>query len=617
MGYLPAPFTGLRAVESKGGAIKFVVYTLASQSDGSAYNPAIVEDPLSSAKLYDNIFIRHWDFYVEKERNAIFSGSISFSKSHGYSYKNDLKNLLFGWADAEPVVTLPESPIPPFGDSGDYDLSPDGSTVAFITKAPELSKANYTASYVYLVPHDGSKLPTKISGPGTTAPRNAQGASSGPRWSPDGKKLAYGQMDGVTYESDRTKLYIYDVKSHKIVNLLTSWEYGAGSISWSPNSDSLYLASDYKGATRLFFLPINSSPTFEPKNLTGIEGISGISVLPNGNTFVASTAIWTSALWYVLDVKTKKQHVLFSANELDPELAGLTPGSVRDFWYEGYEGDQQHSWIVLPSDFDESKTYPTIFYVHGGPQGYTGNSWSSRWNLQTWADQGYVLIGPNPTGSTSYGQALTDRIQEQWGGRPYQDLLNAWAYTKGHIPYADTSNAVAAGASYGCYMMNWIQGHDLGREFKALVCHDGKVSTLTNYGTEELWFIEHDNNGTIWTDDKPSQDPDVGYTDEVAFLGTNPNYSRWSPARYAVNFATPQFIIHSELDYRVPISEGIFTFNVLQSKGIPSRFLMFPDESHWVINRENSLVWHTEIFNWINYWGGKTESLDSTRVIRQ
>lgn len=166
-------------------------------------------------------------------------------------------------------------------------------------------------------------------------------------------------------------------------------------------------------------------------------------------------------------------------------------------------------------------------------------------------------------------------------------------------------------------MMNWIQGHDLGREFKAIVCHDGKVSTLTNYGTEELWFIEHDNNGTIWTNEKPSQDPVEGYTDDVAFVGTNPNYSRWNPARYAANFATPQFIIHSELDYRVPISEGIFTFNVLQSKGIPSRFLMFPTESHWVINRENSLVWHTEIYNWINYWSGKTDSLSSERVITQ
>lgn len=604
-------------MQTKSGAIKFLVYALANQNDGKAHNPENLDTPLSSARLYDNIFIRHWDFYIEKERNAIFAGTILNPKGHGYSFDNKLKNLLFGWADAEKFITLPESPIPPFGDAGDYDLSPDGSTVAFVTKAPELPKANYTASYVYLVPHDGSKLPAKVNGPDTTAPNTARGASSAPTWSRDGRKLAYGQMDGVTYESDRTKLYIYDVKSHKIINLLTKWEYSIGSIAWSSRSDSLYLGNDFQGATRLFVLPINSPPTFEPKNLTSIETISGYSVLPSGNVFIAATAIWTSSLWYVLDIKSNKQRILFSANKVDAELAGLTPSGLRDFWYEGYEGDKQHSWIVLPTGFDESKKYPVIFYVHGGPQGYTGNSWSSRWNLRTWADQGYILIGPNPTGSTSYGQPLTDRIQEQWGGRPYQDLINAWTYVKENIPYADTSNAVAAGASYGCYMMNWIQGHDLGREFKALVCHDGKVSTLTNYGTEELWFIEHDNNGTIWTDEKPSQDPDEGYSDDVAFVGTNPNYSRWSPSRYAANFATPQFIIHSERDYRVPISEGIFTFNVLQSKGIPSRFLTFPDETHWVVNRENSLVWHTEIYNWINFWSGKTDKLDSARVIRQ
>ena len=249
---------------------------------------------------------------------------------------------------------------------------------------------------------------------------------------------------------------------------------------------------------------------------------------------------------------------LFLANEENEELADLKPDSLDYFWYEGTLGDQQQALIVYPTDFDPEKVYDLVFYVHGGPQGYTGNTWSSRWNLKTWADQGYVLVGPNPTGSTSYGQNLTDRIQGRWGSWPYEDLVLAHEYACENLPYVNCSNAVEAGASYGGYMTNWIQGHDLGREFKALVCHDGVATTYADYSTEELWFTQHDFNGTLWDNRE--------------------TYAAWDPLSHAVNFSTPQFVVHNELDYRLPVSEGIAMFNVLQERGVPSRFLSFPDE---------------------------------------
>lgn len=225
---------------------------------------------------------------------------------------------------------------------------------------------------------------------------------------------------------------------------------------------------------------------------------------------------------------------------------------------------------------------------------WAGNRWSITLNSRSFADQGYVVVGPNPTGSTSFGQALTDRVQNQWGGLPYEDLVKAHKQTCENFPYIDCKNAVAVGASYGCTMINWIQGHDLGREFKALVCHNGYASTLDTYNTDELWFIQHDFNGTLW--DK------------------RPNYERWDSLSHAINFSTPEFISVGEMDYRVPATEGITMFNVLQSRGVPSRLFDFSDETHFIRNPHNSLAWYTEVFNWINYWSGKISSLDDQAI---
>ena len=216
----------------------------------------------------------------------------------------------------------------------------------------------------------------------------------------------------------------------------------------------------------------------------------------------------------------------------------------------------------------------------GGPQGAWEDSWSTRWNPAIFAEQGYVVIAPNPTGSTGYGQAYVDAIQGQWGGLPYKDLMHIWYHIQEKWKYIDMDATVALGASYGGYMINWIQGHEFGRKFKALVCHDGVFSMANQLSSDEQYFPNHDLTAPYWEAEE--------------------EWEKWNPAKFTKNWKTPQLVIHNELDYRLPISEGLAAFNVLQEQGVKSQFLTFPDENHWVLKEENSLFWHTVVLNFIN-----------------
>ncbi|KAI4687248.1 uncharacterized protein J4E84_005620 [Alternaria hordeiaustralica] len=592
---LHAPLSGLKAVKTESG-INFVGNCLSYESNGTAYNPELVTAPKSLGQLYDSNFVRHWDYYITAERVAVFSGVLNGGNG-SYSYGGELKNLLYGM---NYTVTRPESPVQgSSSDPGDYDLSPDGSMVAFRTKSPDLPKANYTASYIYVAPFDGSAVAVPINGPGTTAPETAQGASGAPVWSHDGSKLAYTQQDGIDYESDKYKLYVAEIDgmNSKVRSVAEDWDSSPTGLQWSPDDVDLWVTSELYASVRLWLVPEDAPADFTPVNFTGPDTVlSDFGVLPDGSAFVSAAASWTSRMFYK-QYPGQDKHVLFTANEVDPELEGLKPDSVSNFWVTNDDGDDIQTFVFYPTDFDPSKKYPLAFVIHGGPQSTQGDNWSVRWNLRTWADQGFVVTATQFTGSPSYSQAFTDKIQANWGGTPYTDLVKVFEHLRDNVDYIDTDRAIAAGASFGCYMTNWVQGHDLGREFKALVCHDGKINQVGSYATEELWFIQRDNNGTVWND--------------------RANYELWDPLAHFANASTPEFIIHNDLDYRVVQAEGLQTFNILQSLGVPSRFLHFPDEGHWVTSRQNSLLWHKSIFNWIRYYVGLDEELSMDGVITQ
>ncbi|KAI1820493.1 dipeptidyl-peptidase V [Xylaria intraflava] len=582
---LPAPYSGLKAAQTESGDIHFLLYTKA-YPNGTAYNEKFAEKPASTGRLYDSLYVRHWDTWITPQKNAVFGGVLE-SKDGAYTLAGGLTNYVTGICD----VTCAESPYDQ-SDQSDYDISPDGTGVVFLTKDTTLPLANYTADVIYYVPFSGSaKDAVPIQARGSTKYPETQGATTSPRFSPDGKQIAYIQMYGIAYESDRSSVYVANANQENfdVRRLAGSWDRAPDALAWAPDSKTVYVTAPDLGHERVFPIPLTAGEDYVPTNITNQGVASGFSGLPNGDLLISDSKIWTSRDIFRVSPEGEVVKTYFQANKVDPGLQGLGPEDVSEFYFSTNTSEiDQQAWIIYPEGFSEDKTYPLAFIAHGGPQGAHFNSWSTRWNFKVWADQGYVVIAPNPTASSGWGQNLTDAIQGRWGSYPYWDLVHAWQYVNSTLKYVDTSRGIEAGASFGGYMTNWIQGHEMGRWFKALVTHDGSTSTLDQYASDELWFMNHDFAGPF---------------NETAYLPSSP-YWEWNPLLYVHEWATPHFVVHNEMDFRLPISEGILLFNSLQTKGVPSRLLSFPDENHWVLNQENSLVWHTEIFKWINYYSG-------------
>ena len=275
-----------------------------------------------------------------------------------------------------------------------------------------------------------------------------------------------------------------------------------------------------------------------------------------------------------------KNNTLEKTTKINDDLiAKLEMNAPEDFWFTGAVGANVHGFIVKPPFFDKNKKYPMIYLVHGGPQGAWIYSWSYRWNPQMFAAPGYVVVCVNPRGSSGYGQKFCDEISGDWGGKVYEDLMKGLDFVTSKYTFIDKSKIGAAGASYGGYMMNWFLGNT--DKFKCLISHAGVYNLESMYGTtEELWFAEWENQGTPW--DNPTL------------------YAKFSPNKFAKNFKTPTLVVHGELDYRVPVTEGMQLFTALQRQGVPSKFLYFPDEGHWVLKPQNLRLWFNTIYEWNN-----------------
>ncbi|KAI0889938.1 dipeptidyl peptidase [Annulohypoxylon maeteangense] len=578
--------SNVKAKDIGNGTIAFA-FTAPTTSSGELLDQTDETKPQSSAKVYTKLFVRHWDSYVSKNKQGLFYGAL---KKEGGSFKLQGQGLVNALAG-----TKLECPVPPFGDANDYDIGKEG--IVFVSKDPELNPALWTKTDLYYVPLK-TFTEAKAPFPQIVKTGELQGYAGVPVFSHDGTKVVFKRMRHKQYESDKWRLLLIpDIKDlsnvqefYKTDDGEGGWDLRPEGIVWSNDDSELYVTAEKNGRQILFKLP--SSPlkaTELPQPLTTDGTVGDFHTLSKDDDrlFLTSTSLIDNSSYSILNPRSKERGLISSSSK-EGKSFGLSSRQVDEFWYKGAGDYQVHALVMKPSNFDPNKKYPLAFLIHGGPQGAWGQSWSTRWNPAVFAEQGYVAVMPNPTGSTGYGQAFTDGIANEWGGRPYNDLVNAFEYIEDNIPYIDTTNAVALGASYGGYMINWVQGHPLGRKFKALVCHDGIFSTMSNWSTEELFFPVHEMGGTLWENHE--------------------GYARWDPAASVGEWATPQLIIHSELDYRLPISEGLAAFNALQTRGVPSRFLMFPDENHWVLKPENSLVWHKEVLGWINKYTG----LDTT-----
>jgi pre-mRNA-splicing helicase BRR2 len=609
-GTVAGPVSNLKVHVIEPGTVAIAVSGQADK-EGALYNPKDEQKTNSSARIYDGLFVRHWDHYVTNQRNTIFTALLQKAQPRVTGRQG--RYTLLGFTNALSGNTKLECPIPPFGGTDHFDISSRG--IAFVAKDPDLNPATHTKCDLWFVrrsdPMDMTfEEPIRIAVPGI------DGAASSPSFSPDGRSIAFLKMATDGYESDKNRIILVHGLPGNIVDadqamevqaqaaeLLSTtdgkgaWDRSPSAVSWTIDGTSLLLQAEDIGEGCLFVLDLSNPPEpgWRPRKITAGGTITEVAPLATNSPllFVSGNSLVDNSMYMIVDPTVGDEPAsirMASSSSQDGTLFGLSPAQVSSLWWKGADDHDVHAIMMKPSFFKTDQKYPLAYLIHGGPQGAWNNSWSTRWNPAIFAEQGYIVVCPNPTGSTGYGQDFTDAIRNHWGGRPYEDLVKGMEHIEKNLDFVDMDKCVALGASYGGYMMNWFQGHDIAKKFKALVCHDGVFSMTAQLASDEQYFPVHDLGGPIWE------------RQEV--------YDEWDPSRFLKNWNTPMLVIHNELDYRLTIAEGLSAFNVLQMRGIKSRFLSFPDENHWVLKQENSLVWHLQVLNWINSFVGLPKVAD-------
>jgi len=462
-----------------------------------------------------------------------------------------------------------DSPTKPFGGDEDFTISPDGRTVIFSAKVAGRDEPWQTNYDLWSVPVDGSAKPANL-----TADNKAWDAQ--PTFSPDGKTQAWLAMKRPGFEADRFGIMVRE--SGKVREVATAWDRSAQSITFSADGKTIYTTAEDVGQTKLFAIDVK---TGKATALTG-EGHVGAFSAAGGSTVIAQDNLKTPAQLYAL--ASKGAPIKLTGLNAD-KLEGLAMGEAEQFSFKGWNDETVHGYLVKPANFDPAKKYPVAFLIHGGPQGSFGNLFHYRWNAQTYAGAGYAVVMIDFHGSTGYGQAFTDAISQHWGDRPLEDLQKGWAFATQKYSFLDTDRACALGGSYGGFMINWIASQ-WKEPWKCLVNHDGIFdSRFMGYSTEELWFSEWENGGAPWQ--------------------PNTTYAKFNPADHVAEWSVPTLVVQGQNDFRVPLEQGIASFTALQRKGVPSKFLYFPNENHWVLKAQNSVQWHDEVLGWLDQWTKK------------
>ena len=500
----------------------------------------------ATGQIFSSLLYRHWDSWRDGKY------------SHLYTF--DLRNKV------PTRLNEGETDVPPIGlgSSHDMEISSSEQAIAFV-RNPDDFPASSTNNEVYLYSHISKEI-KRIS----TSPGN----DNAPLFSPDGRYLAFLSMPRSGFEADKKKLWIYDNRDDELKEAGYDLDRSISDFVWSSDGRSIYFTADNDGYRSLYeFDMINHSAKLLIKEVF----ITSLAPAPGQNSLYLLNQgfdLPTELFAFDLNTGSLKQVTFFNENR----LANIAFGKYESYKFIGADGDSVQGWIFYPPNFNPNKKYGLFHIIHGGPQGATGNSFHYRWNMQLFASFGFVVTSVNFHGSTGFGQAFTDRISGDWGGAPYEDIMKGTDYLLEKYNFIDSSRIVAAGASYGGFMINWIAGHT--DRFKALVSHDGVFDQFSMYGaTEELWFPEWDMRG-------------IPYENMA-------NYQKFSPSYYVQNFKTPMLVIHGEHDYRVPIGQGMQLFTALQRMGVKSKFLYFPDETHFVLSPQNAKLWWKTVYDWL------------------
>ena len=514
----------------------------------------------ASGTLYNKLFVRHWDTWANGRRNQLFVASFDARGQLPTEPK-----LLTRGVDGD-------VPSKPFGDESEFAFAPDSASVYFDVRIAGTTEPWSTNFDVYHVGVDGAAAPKNL-----TAENQAWDAYPVP--SPDGKTLYYLAMKTPGFEADRFAIMALDIATGARREVAPAWDRSPGSLSISADGKTLYATADDEGQHPLFAIDTASGKV---TSLVG-EGTVGGYSLGTDKLVLTRDDLKRPADVYVAhtDGGDLRQVTHFNA----AELKNAKVGDFEFFNFKGWHDATVQGYVVKPVDYQPGQTYPVAFIIHGGPQGAMNNGWSYRWNPQTYAGQGFAVVTVNFHGSTGYGQAFTDSISGDWGGKPLEDLKLGWKAALDKYGFLDGDRACATGASYGGYMVYWIAGV-WNQPWKCLIDHDGVFDTRAMYyDTEELWFEEHENGGTPW--EHPQ------------------NYEKFNPVNHVKDWRVPMLVIHSGDDFRIPLTQGLGAFTALQRRGIPSEFLTFPDENHWVLKPHNSVQWHDTVNAWLKQWTAK------------
>lgn len=516
------------------------------------------------ARVYTSLLYRHWTSYAGARRQHLLLQSIATGKV----------------SDLTPGAL----PVPPFSTGGPepYVFSPDSTQVVYVANTdpdPALS----TNSDLFAVSVAGGEAHRVTSNPA---------ADEGPLYSPDGKYIAYRTQSRAGYESDQWRLSVLELATGKLTSLTDGLDRPVDGYTWSHDSQ------------RLFFTVLDHGTT--PLMLTGPAG-GAIRTVAQGPTTIGSVQFSADDKIMIFTEQSASRPAeikkAYSKGGAATALTHLNDALLDEYELTAAEkisansvdGTKIESYVVKPPGFNKVAKYPMLFAIHGGPEGEWGESWTYRWNAQVLAAAGYVVVLPNPRGSTGYGQAFTDGVNGDWGGRAYDDIMATVDYVSG-LPYVDKARVAAAGASYGGYMIDWILGHT--DRFRALVSHAGVYDLSSEAGTtEELWFPKWEFGGFPWEN--------------------NELYTKFSPSSYVKNFKTPTLVTHGEIDYRVPIGQGQQLFTALQVMKVPSKLVQFPDEGHWIQKPQNSVFWYNTVIDWVNQYTRPDSETGAATAARQ
>ncbi len=605
---------------------KFILFTaevypdcppFTPQTDASERGPADMcnstrdkarADSKVKAQIFTHLLYRHWDHFTGEKRSHLF-----------YATAENPSPTTLLWRDLTP--NDPHD-VPPFslGGDGGFSISPDSKELAF-TENPDPEPAISISAQIYTLDlTNPSAKPVKVS--------TSAGGNFSPAYSPDGRYLAWRSEARAGYEADKFRLFVYDRAAKTARDLLPKFDRWVDEFAWAPDSQSILFVSGDEGHAPIYRGEIENGELkylqywdAMGQDATGQVQPYGeygdLHPLPDNKTVIASlmSVRHPGEVVQVIDdrraiaswqkTEAEQEHERISTGYWTPKgvtqvthlnnalLSELDLGRLEKFFFTAKDGTKLQGFVIRPPGFDPAKKYPLKFLIHGGPQGAWGDAWSYRWNAELMAANGYVVVMINPRGSTGYGQAVVDGVNGDWGGKPFSDLMLGLDYAEQHYSFIDKNRECALGASYGGYMANWILGHT--NRFKCIVSHDGMFNAESAFGTtEEDWF-------NIWEFKTPNSQGGHPWDYYGKPDAENP-FRKWSPMLSAKNFKTPTLVIHSQLDYRLDVSEGFQLFDTLQLLHVPSKMLYFPDEGHWVLKPQNSQLWYKTVNDWVDQW---------------